>query len=85
MFFLSIEALEYSILNRFWELYDNVLQDAANYRDELKEIAPHSFLKCSSDATTLVRECILCSSIYSNVCFHGVLLACIINCHGCLC
>ncbi|KAF4348999.1 hypothetical protein F8388_008954 [Cannabis sativa] len=27
--------------------------DAANYRDELREIAPHSLLKCSSDATTL--------------------------------
>lgn len=29
-------------------------QDAARYGDELKEIAPHSLLKCSSDATTLV-------------------------------
>ncbi|KAL5544186.1 hypothetical protein UlMin_007970 [Ulmus minor] len=28
-------------------------EDAAKYRDELREIAPHSFLKCSSDATTL--------------------------------
>ncbi|KAJ1439073.1 UVR domain [Sesbania bispinosa] len=28
-------------------------QDAASYRDELKKIAPHSLLKCSSDATTL--------------------------------
>ncbi|KAH9624559.1 hypothetical protein KSS87_000713 [Heliosperma pusillum] len=28
-------------------------QDAAVYRDELNEISPHSFLKCSSDATTL--------------------------------
>lgn len=28
-------------------------QDAARYRNELKEIAPHSLLKCSSDATTL--------------------------------
>ncbi|GMP33763.1 hypothetical protein CsSME_00006940 [Camellia sinensis var. sinensis] len=28
-------------------------QDAATYRDELKDIAPHSLLKCSSDATTL--------------------------------
>ncbi|XP_022726408.1 uncharacterized protein LOC111282549 [Durio zibethinus] len=28
-------------------------EDAARYRDELKEIAPHSLLKCSSDATTL--------------------------------
>ncbi|TKY55215.1 ApaG protein [Spatholobus suberectus] len=28
-------------------------QDAANYRDELKKIAPHSLLKCFSDATTL--------------------------------
>ncbi|KAM2106249.1 hypothetical protein ACFX1X_015636 [Malus domestica] len=28
-------------------------EDAAKYRDELKEIAPYSFLKCSSDATTL--------------------------------
>ncbi|EEF51986.1 conserved hypothetical protein [Ricinus communis] len=27
--------------------------DAVRYRDELKEIAPHSLLKCSSDATTL--------------------------------
>ncbi|CAN6353911.1 unnamed protein product [Urochloa humidicola] len=28
-------------------------QDAAKYRDELKILAPHSLLKCSSDATTL--------------------------------
>ncbi|KAJ4778710.1 Protein ApaG [Rhynchospora pubera] len=28
-------------------------QDAAKYRDELKEVAPHALLKCSSDATTL--------------------------------
>ncbi|WMV58410.1 hypothetical protein MTR67_051795 [Solanum verrucosum] len=28
-------------------------QDAARYRDELKDIAPHSLLKCSSEATTL--------------------------------
>ncbi|URD73713.1 hypothetical protein MUK42_09998 [Musa troglodytarum] len=28
-------------------------EDAAKYRDELKIIAPHSLLKCSSDATTL--------------------------------
>ncbi|KAK8536980.1 hypothetical protein V6N13_041934 [Hibiscus sabdariffa] len=28
-------------------------EDAVRYRDELKEIAPHSLLKCSSDATTL--------------------------------
>ncbi|CAL5405737.1 unnamed protein product [Camellia sinensis] len=28
-------------------------RDAARYRDELKDIAPHSLLKCSSDATTL--------------------------------
>ncbi|KAL2340910.1 hypothetical protein Fmac_008850 [Flemingia macrophylla] len=28
-------------------------QEAARYRDELKAIAPHSLLKCSSDATTL--------------------------------
>lgn len=31
-----------------------VHQDAAKYRDELKIVAPHSLLKCSSDATTLV-------------------------------
>ncbi|KAF3632974.1 hypothetical protein BC332_24102 [Capsicum chinense] len=30
------------------------MQDAARFRDELKNIAPHSLLKCSSDATTLV-------------------------------
>jgi hypothetical protein len=29
-------------------------QDAAKYRDELQILAPHSLLKCSSDATTLV-------------------------------
>lgn len=28
-------------------------EDAARYRDEIKEIAPHSLLKCASDATTL--------------------------------
>ncbi|OAY69260.1 uncharacterized protein LOC109716698 [Ananas comosus] len=28
-------------------------EDAAKYRDELKIVAPHSLLKCSSDATTL--------------------------------
>lgn len=28
-------------------------EDAARYRDELKDIAPHSLLKCSSEATTL--------------------------------
>lgn len=32
---------------------DERFEDAAKYRDELKEIAPHSLLKCSSDATTL--------------------------------
>ncbi|KAK7411105.1 hypothetical protein VNO78_02508 [Psophocarpus tetragonolobus] len=32
---------------------DERFQDAARYRDELKAIAPHSLLKCSSDATTL--------------------------------
>uniref|UniRef100_A0A803PA80 Protein ApaG n=1 Tax=Cannabis sativa TaxID=3483 RepID=A0A803PA80_CANSA len=32
---------------------DERFEDAANYRDELREIAPHSLLKCSSDATTL--------------------------------
>lgn len=34
--------------------YNILYQDAARYRDELKEIAPYSLLKCSSDATTLV-------------------------------
>ncbi|KAL6011489.1 hypothetical protein ACLOJK_001937 [Asimina triloba] len=29
------------------------VQDAARYRDELKAVAPHSLLRCSSDATTL--------------------------------
>lgn len=28
-------------------------EDAARYRDELKNVAPHALLKCSSDATTL--------------------------------
>ncbi|KAG6573063.1 hypothetical protein SDJN03_26950, partial [Cucurbita argyrosperma subsp. sororia] len=28
-------------------------EDAAKYRDDLNEIAPHSLLKCASDATTL--------------------------------
>ncbi|XP_078174821.1 uncharacterized protein LOC144568366 [Carex rostrata] len=28
-------------------------QEAAKYRDQLKELAPHALLKCSSDATTL--------------------------------
>ncbi|XP_057951499.1 uncharacterized protein LOC131146149 [Malania oleifera] len=32
---------------------DERFEDAARYCDELKEIAPHSLLKCSSDATTL--------------------------------
>lgn len=32
------------------------LQDAATYRDELKEISPHTLLKCSSEATTLVWQ-----------------------------
>lgn len=32
---------------------DERFEDAARYRDELKDIAPHSLLKCSSDATTL--------------------------------
>ncbi|KAJ0048082.1 hypothetical protein Pint_15461 [Pistacia integerrima] len=42
-----------------WGLYEGLLKrikaakDAARCRDELKEIAPHSLLKCSSDATTL--------------------------------
>lgn len=31
-----------------------LLQDAAKYRDELREIGPHSLLKCSSNTTTLV-------------------------------
>ncbi|KAI7983006.1 hypothetical protein LOK49_LG15G02352 [Camellia lanceoleosa] len=33
---------------------DERFEDAARYRDEQKDIAPHSLLKCSSDATTLV-------------------------------
>ncbi|KAL4274497.1 hypothetical protein HN51_057293 [Arachis hypogaea] len=32
---------------------DERFEDAASYRDELIEIAPHSLLKCYSDATTL--------------------------------
>ncbi|KAJ7956227.1 Protein ApaG like [Quillaja saponaria] len=32
---------------------DERFEDAAKHRDELKEIAPHSLLKCSSDTTTL--------------------------------
>ncbi|OIW17735.1 hypothetical protein TanjilG_29085 [Lupinus angustifolius] len=32
---------------------DQRFQDAARYRDELKKVAPHSLLKCSSEATTL--------------------------------
>ncbi|KAL5202852.1 hypothetical protein ABZP36_013804 [Zizania latifolia] len=32
---------------------DERFEDAAKYRDELKILAPHSLLKCSSDATTL--------------------------------
>ncbi|MED6120463.1 hypothetical protein PIB30_020966 [Stylosanthes scabra] len=32
---------------------DERFEEAASYRDELIEIAPHSLLKCSSDATTL--------------------------------
>lgn len=32
---------------------DERFEDAARYRDELKDIAPHSLLKCSSDARTL--------------------------------
>ncbi|KAK9119746.1 hypothetical protein Scep_017839 [Stephania cephalantha] len=32
---------------------DERFEDAAKYRDELKLLAPHSLLKCSSDATTL--------------------------------
>ncbi|CAL5329511.1 unnamed protein product [Camellia sinensis] len=35
---------------------DERFEDAARYRDELKDIAPHSLLKCSSDATTLVWD-----------------------------
>ncbi|XP_028769924.1 uncharacterized protein LOC114727380 [Neltuma alba] len=31
---------------------DERFEDAARYRDGLKDIAPHSLLKCSSDATT---------------------------------
>ncbi|KAB1216625.1 Protein ApaG [Morella rubra] len=31
---------------------DERFEDASKYRDELKEIAPHSLLTCSSDATT---------------------------------
>jgi hypothetical protein len=43
-------------------------QDAAKYRDELKILAPHCLLKCSSDATTLVSVsflfvCCTCCSI----------------------
>ncbi|XP_030472975.1 uncharacterized protein LOC115690677 [Syzygium oleosum] len=32
---------------------DERFEDAAKYHNELKEIAPHSLLKCASDATTL--------------------------------
>ncbi|KAI7995042.1 hypothetical protein LOK49_LG11G00446 [Camellia lanceoleosa] len=31
----------------------------ARYHDELKDIAPHSLLKCSSDATTLVWDLVI--------------------------
>ncbi|XP_052177036.1 uncharacterized protein LOC127791222 [Diospyros lotus] len=34
-------------------IVDERFEDAAKYRDELMEIAPHSLLKCTSDATTL--------------------------------
>ncbi|XP_065875503.1 uncharacterized protein [Euphorbia lathyris] len=34
-------------------IVDERFEDAARFRDELQEIAPHSLLKCSSDATTL--------------------------------
>ncbi|WCJ36086.1 Protein ApaG [Euphorbia peplus] len=34
-------------------IVDERFEDAARFRDQLKEIAPHSLLKCSSDATTL--------------------------------
>ena len=37
-----------------FSLYSYAFQDAAKYRDELMILAPHSLLKCSSDATTLV-------------------------------
>ncbi|XP_062100407.1 uncharacterized protein LOC133806303 [Humulus lupulus] len=40
-----------ALLLLFFELCS--VEDAANYRDELREIAPHSLLKCLSDATTL--------------------------------
>ncbi|XP_017407377.1 polymerase delta-interacting protein 2-like isoform X1 [Vigna umbellata] len=36
-----------------WAPFPLSFQDAASYRDELKKIAPHSLLKCCSDATTL--------------------------------
>ncbi|GMH01272.1 hypothetical protein Nepgr_003111 [Nepenthes gracilis] len=32
---------------------DERFEDAARYRNELKEISPHALLKCTSDATTL--------------------------------
>ncbi|PIA42216.1 hypothetical protein AQUCO_02100233v1 [Aquilegia coerulea] len=32
---------------------DERFEDAAKYMDELKLLAPHALLKCSSDATTL--------------------------------
>ncbi|KAL6541975.1 hypothetical protein OROGR_011461 [Orobanche gracilis] len=43
---------------RLWRLLKDAIaeerfEDAAIYRDELKEIAPYYLLKCSSDATTL--------------------------------
>lgn len=49
--------IDFSISHKstFWQsVLPFSTQDAARYRDELKEISPHSLLKCSSDATTLV-------------------------------
>jgi len=49
------------------------MQDAAKYRDQLKEIAPHSLLKCSSDCTTLVWILLTFTNSYFVVTFLGII------------
>lgn len=52
----NLHYLQLKVLNVIFLFYFIFLfQDAARYRDELRLVAPHSLLKCSSDATTLVR------------------------------
>jgi hypothetical protein len=57
----------------FIYLFYFIHQDAAKYRDELKILAPHCLLICSSDATTLVSVLFFIHGFQFRKYYYGVL------------